>query len=178
MSVVLKDKTFEVFLSKEQIQRRVLELGRKIAVDFQGKDVIVIGVLNGCFMFFADLCRAIEMPMVTTFIKVSSYQGTKSTEKVKTIFGLSENIEGKKVLIVEDIVDTGFSMKELLAQLKPMNPESISIATLLFKPEAFRFNYAVDYVGFEIPNKFVVGYGLDYDGLGRNLPEIYQLRNS
>ncbi len=178
MSVVIKDKTFDVFLSKGQIQHRVLDLGREISSDFNGKDLIVIGVLNGCFIFFADLCRAIDIPMVTTFIKVESYQGTESTEQVKTIFGLSENIEGKKVLIVEDIVDTGISMKELLSQLKSMNPESISVAALLFKPEAFRFNYAVDYVGFEIPNKFVVGYGLDYDGLGRNLPEIYQLRNS
>ncbi len=178
MKLTLKDKDFELYLSSEQIQKRNTQLGELISTDFLNKDLVLIGVLNGSYVFMADLCRKIKLPITTTFIKISSYKGVKSNEEVKSILGLEEKIEGKNILIVEDIVDTGISMDYLLKALSAYNPLQIAIATLLFKPNAFRFNYHLDYVGFEIPNKFVVGYGLDYDGLGRNLPEIYQLSNA
>lgn len=177
MAITLKDKDFEVFLNQEEIQKRMKELGALISKDFYGRELVVIGVLNGSFIVMADLCRYIQgVTLYTSFLKISSYQGTQSTGKVKEVIGLQEKLKGKNILIVEDIVDTGVSMNYLLERLKQENPSSVSIATLLHKPEAFRFNYPLHYVGFEIPNKFVVGYGLDYDGLGRELPEIYQLK--
>ncbi|SFU04852.1 hypoxanthine phosphoribosyltransferase [Algoriphagus locisalis] len=175
MSITVKDKEFEVYLSAKQIELRNAELGKAITLDFASEELVVIGILNGSFVFMADLCRYIDLPISTSFIKLSSYSGTESTGKVHSILGLEEKIEGKSVLIVEDIVDTGISMDYLLKALSEFNPAKVSIVTLLHKPEAFQFNYSLDYVGFEIPNKFVVGYGLDYDGLGRNLPDIYQL---
>ncbi|MCE7055741.1 hypoxanthine phosphoribosyltransferase [Algoriphagus sp. AGSA1] len=171
----IKEKEFQVYLSAGEITQRLKELGLEITRDFKGKDLIVVGVLNGSFIVLADLCRQINLPMTTSFIKISSYSGTESTGKVRAVLGLEENIEGKNILIVEDIIDTGISMDYLIKALSEHKPAKISIATLLHKPDAFQFNYAIDYVGFEIPNKFVVGYGLDYDGLGRNLPDIYQL---
>lgn len=173
--MTLKDKNFEVYLSRSEVKKRIHQLGEQITRDFQNKEVVVLGVLNGSFVFMADLCREINLPLICTFIKLSSYDGTTTTGQVRSILGLDSDLKGKNVIIVEDIVDTGISMEYLLKTISDHHPESIAIATLLFKPEAFRFKYAIDYVGFEIPNKFVVGYGLDYDGLGRNLPDIYQL---
>lgn len=173
--VSILDKTFEIYLSNTQIQERINQIGRAISDEFHGDELIIVGVLNGSFLFMADLVRRIELNFVCDFIKVSSYQGTESTGQVKSLLGLKESIEGKSVLIIEDIVDTGLSMEYLLKELSSHHPKRLAIATLLFKREAFRHKYAIDYVGFEIPNKFVVGYGLDYDGLGRNLPHIYQL---
>lgn len=173
--VSILDKTFEIYLSNTQIQERINQIGRAISDEFHGDELIIVGVLNGSFLFMADLVRRIELNFVCDFIKVSSYQGTESTGQVKSLLGLKESIEGKSVLIIEDIVDTGLSMGYLLKELSSHHPKRLAIATLLFKREAFRHKYAIDYVGFEIPNKFVVGYGLDYDGLGRNLPHIYQL---
>ncbi|MEN2281935.1 hypoxanthine phosphoribosyltransferase [Algoriphagus sp. SE2] len=175
MSIRIKDKNFIPFLNKDQIQERISQVGAQITQDFIGKDVVLLGVLNGSFIFIADLCRSIDLPITCSFVKLSSYQGTKSSEKVKSLVGIQENLKNKFVVIVEDIVDTGISMNYMLKQISSLNPLGISIVSLLFKPEAFRFNYQIDYVCFEIPNKFVVGYGLDYDGLGRNLSEIYQL---
>ncbi|MEB2780190.1 hypoxanthine phosphoribosyltransferase [Algoriphagus sp. C2-6-M1] len=175
MSIRLKDKEFEIYLSAEEINQRNSRLGQAITQDFAGQELVIIGVLNGSFVFMADLCRYIDLPLSTAFIKISSYSGTVSTGKVRSILGLEEKIEGKNVLIVEDIVDTGISMDYLLRALSEYKPAKLSLVTLLHKPDAFKFNYGLDYVGFEIPNKFVVGYGLDYDGLGRNLPDIYQL---
>lgn len=175
MSIKIKDKEFEVYLSAEVINRRISQIGQAITNDFVGKNLLVLGILNGSFIFMADLCRHINLPLSATFIRVSSYSGAESTGKVSSILGLEENIEGKYLLIVEDIVDTGISMDYLLKAISEYNPAHISIVTLLHKPDAFQFNYALDYVGFEIPNKFVIGYGLDYDGLGRNMPDIYQL---
>jgi hypoxanthine phosphoribosyltransferase len=175
MNIRVKDREFEIYLSAEEINQRNSQLGEVITQDFVGQELVVVGILNGSFVFMADLCRYINLPLTTTFIKVSSYSGTESTGKVRSILGLEEKIDGKNVLIVEDIVDTGISMDYLLKALSEFNPSKLSIVTLLHKPDAFQFNYTLDYVGFEIPNKFVVGYGLDYDGLGRNLPDIYQL---
>jgi hypoxanthine phosphoribosyltransferase len=175
MRIAIKNKNFEVFLQKSTIQERIQEIGNKISCDFEEKELVVIGVLNGSFVFMADLCRAIDLPITCTFIKITSYLGTATTGQVRSVIGLDQDLKGKIVLIVEDIVDTGISMDFLLKTISEHDPARIVICTLLFKPEAFRFKYALDYVCFEIPNKFVVGYGLDYDGLGRNLPEIYQL---
>ncbi|WP_296705620.1 hypoxanthine phosphoribosyltransferase [Algoriphagus sp.] len=175
MSIRIKDKHFIPFLNQDQIQKRISQVGAEISQDFKGKEVVLLGVLNGSFIFFADLCRSIDLPITCTFVKLSSYQGTKSSEKVKSLIGIQDSLKNKYVLIVEDIVDTGISMNYLLEQISGLNPSGISIVSLLFKPEAFRFNYPIDYVCFEIPNKFVVGFGLDYDGYGRNLKEIYQL---
>lgn len=169
------DKTFECFISEAQIRERISEIGLQITRDFNG-EIVILGVLKGAFIFMADLIRHINLPLQCEFLKISSYAGLDSTGQVKNLMGISEDsIREKNVIIVEDIVDTGVSMDFLISYLSKMNPNRLSIATLLFKKEAFRFNYHLDYVGFEIPNKFVVGYGLDYDGLGRNLPNIYQL---
>jgi hypoxanthine phosphoribosyltransferase len=179
MSVIkIHDHFFLPYLNEVTLSNRIIALGSQISEDFAGKDLIVVGVLNGAFIFLADLCRTITAPHQVSFIKINSYEGVKSSGIVKSIIGLNDDLSGKNVMIVEDIVDTGTSMDYLISEFKTYVPASISIATLLFKPEAFRFNYALDYVGFEIPNKFVVGYGLDYDGLGRNLPLIYQLETS
>jgi len=175
MKIILKDKTFEVYLRDSEIKTRIYQIGDKITQDFKGKEIVILGVLNGSFIFLADLCRAIDLPLVCSFIKLSSYQGIISSGEIRSILGLDQDLKGKHVIIVEDIVDSGLSMEHLIKTLYDHDPAQIAIVTLLFKPDAFRFKYAIDYVGFEIPNKFVVGYGLDYDGLGRNLPDIYQL---
>ena len=173
--IQIKDKTFETYLTEVQIKQRIEELGGQIAADFEGEELVVLGVLNGSFVVMADLVRTIPLPLSCEFIKISSYSGMESTGKVMEVIGIPASIEGKNVLVVEDIVDTGNSMAYLKRQLESLHPKRIAIATLLFKKEAFLFNYPLDYVGFEIPNKFVVGFGLDYDGAGRNYPEIYQL---
>lgn len=177
-SIKIHDRLFKPYLTEKLLSDRIKVLGRKISKDFAGKDMIVVGILNGAFIFLADLCRAISIPHQVSFVKINSYEGVESSGKIKLIMGLNDNLSGKNILIIEDIVDTGTSMDFLISEFLSYKPASISVATLLFKPEAFRFNYALDYVGFEIPNKFVVGYGLDYDGLGRNLPSIYQLETS
>lgn len=173
--IILNNQEFEIYLTESKIHDRIIEIGVKIKEEFKGEEVIILGVLNGSFVFMSDLVRRIDLPVQCEFLKISSYQGTSTTGIVKSVLGLSADITGKNVIIVEDIVDTGISMNFLLSELSKKNPKRLAIATLLFKKEAFRFNYPLDYVGFEIPNKFVIGYGLDYDGLGRNLPDIYQL---
>lgn len=174
--VTLKDKSFLPFISAETIQERLEVLGKDISKDYEGRTPVIIGILNGSFMFLSDLVKYINCPIEVSFIRISSYQGTDSSGKVKSILGLNTPLVDRDVLIVEDIVDTGLSMMSVLDELKALKPNSIKIATLLVKPEALKHEVKCDYVGFEIPNKFVVGYGLDYDGLGRNLPEIYQLK--
>jgi hypoxanthine phosphoribosyltransferase len=173
--ISIKEKYFEVFLTKEHIESRIAEIGAQITKQFHGEEVTLLGILNGSFVFMADLARQIQLPCHCEFIKISSYSGTETTGKVKAILGLSSDLMKKNVIVIEDIVDTGITMDYLIAELSKQKPKCLAIATLLFKKEAFRFNYPLDYVGFEIPNKFVVGYGLDYDGLGRNFPDIYQL---
>lgn len=173
--IQIKNKTFEAYLSKMQIKVRIEQLGAQISTDLEGEELVLLGVLNGSFIVMADLIRAISLPVTCEFIKISSYSGMESTGKVLEVIGIPSSIANKNVLIVEDIVDTGKSMAYLVGQLAAFQPKRIAIATLLFKKEAFLFNYPLDYVGFEIPNKFVVGFGLDYDGEGRNYPDIYQL---
>ncbi|SNS02508.1 hypoxanthine phosphoribosyltransferase [Belliella buryatensis] len=174
--VKIIDKEFVPFITAEAIDSRLQEMGEMISKDFKDDNPIILGVLNGAFMFLSDLAKYIKIPAEISFIKVSSYQGISSTGEVKDLIGLDAKLQGRKVIVVEDIIDTGLSMTHLLKKLKINQPSQISVVTLLFKPEALKHQLKIDYIGFEIPNKFVVGYGLDYDGFGRNLPAIYQLK--
>lgn len=169
------DKTFRPFLSAEVLSERIKELATQINKDYIGKNPIFIGILNGSFMFASDLYKNITVPSTISFIKLVSYKGTTSTGTVITAIGLEEDLTDKDVILIEDIVDTGKTMKEFVATLHKQSPASIQICTLLHKPEALQHPLDLKYVGFEIPNKFVVGYGLDYDGFGRNSQEIFQL---
>ena len=176
MSVIkLHDKSFEIYLSEETILKRVKEIAAGITKEYAGKRPLFIAILNGSFMFASDLFKQLNIEAELCFIKLASYKGMKSTGNVITSIGLEVDLFNKEVIIVEDIVDTGKTLHNFLPKLLHQQPESLKIATLLHKPEATEYPLQLDYVGFEIPNKFVVGYGLDYDGLGRNLKEIYQL---
>ncbi|RZS94785.1 adenylate kinase [Cecembia calidifontis] len=172
----IKDKIFTPYLDRTVIENRVKELGKQLSEDYKDKDPIIIGVLNGSFMFLSDLVKHIQIPAEISFLKIASYQGETSTGKVKNLIGLDAELKGRHVILVEDIVDTGLSMVHLLNLINEKQPLSVKIVTLLHKPEALKHPVKIDYLGFEIPNKFVVGYGLDYDGFGRNIPEIYQLK--
>lgn len=174
--IEVKDKEFVPYLSEVQLAEKILELGSRINRDYIGKKPVLLGILNGAFMFLSDLAKSIDIPVEIQFIKIASYESFSSTGKVKDLIGLNIDLDGREVIVVEDIIDTGFSMKHVLSLIGDQNPANISIATLLLKPEALQEDLDIAYVGFEIPNKFVVGYGLDYDGYGRNLKEIYQLK--
>ncbi len=169
--------TIDVLLSEEQLQRRIREVGAAIARDYDGKPLKLVGVLKGSFMFLADLARAIDLPIKLDFIGTSSYQGTKSSGVVRITSDLSRPIEGEHILLVEDIVDTGLTMKYLLENLATRRPASVKVCTLLEKPARAKVKIPIDYKGFEIPDAFVVGYGLDWDGRLRNLPYIGVVRS-
>jgi hypoxanthine phosphoribosyltransferase len=176
MSVIkVHDKQFDVYLPENEILEKVKALATQISKDYAGKRPLFIAILNGSFMFAADLFKHLSIEAELCFIKLASYKGMKSSGKVLTTIGLEEDIFGKDVIIVEDIVDTGKTLNKFLPKLEHQQPKSLKIATLLHKPDATEYPLKLDYVGFTIPNKFVVGYGLDYDGLGRNFKEIYQL---
>ncbi|MBN2663321.1 MAG: hypoxanthine phosphoribosyltransferase [Bacteroidales bacterium] len=174
-TVQVLDKTFTKSISHEQIQEAISRLADQMNKDLAGKDVIFLGILNGAFLFAADLFKLIDLKAQITFLKVASYQGTSSSGKVKRLIGVNEDIENKTVVILEDIIDSGITVDYILKQLKGYEPKEIKIATLMFKPEAFVKDFKIDYVAIEIPNEFIVGYGLDYDGYGRNLKDIYTL---
>jgi hypoxanthine phosphoribosyltransferase len=171
----LHDKLFDVYLGREQLQQLVARLGKEISVDYQGLNPLLIAVLNGSFIFAADLMRSISVECEITFVKVASYESMESSGMVEEILGLEHDINGRHVIIIEDIVDTGLTMSELLKSFEAYYPASIEICSLLVKPESLKRPIEVKYTGITIPPKFVVGYGLDYDGLGRNLPDLYQL---
>lgn len=176
MAVIkVHDKSFGIYLSEEVIQKRVKELAAEINKDYEGRRPLFIAILNGSFMFASDLFKSLTIDAELCFIKLASYKGMKSSGKVVTSIGLEEDLFGKEVIIVEDIVDTGKTLHKFLPKLMHQQPKSLKIAALLHKSEATEYSLTLDYIGFDIPNKFVVGYGLDYDGLGRNLKEIYQL---
>lgn len=175
-SVKIKEKEFVLMISAEKIQSRVKDIASQINTQYHGRQPLFLGVLNGAFLFMADLFKNINLQCEISFIKVTSYSGTSSSGQVKNLIGLNENLSGRHIIVVEDIVDTGDTMKYLLDELKKQNPASVKLATILFKPEALRQDVKPDYVGFEIPSAFVVGYGLDYDGFGRNLNDIYVLK--
>ncbi|SDM59986.1 hypoxanthine phosphoribosyltransferase [Siphonobacter aquaeclarae] len=176
MAVIqVHDKFFDVFIDKETLEHRIAYLAAEINADYSDRQPLLIAVLNGSFLFVAELMKSLKIPCEITFIRVSSYQGTGTSGVVKQVLGLNEDIRDRDVIIIEDIVDTGHTMAELLGQLTARKPRSVEIATMLHKPEATRIPVNLKYVGFAIENRFVLGYGLDYDGLGRNLPCIYQL---
>ena len=169
------DKQFEPYLNAEDIAGRIRELAAELNKDYAGKKPLFIAILNGSFMFASDLFKALTIDAEICFIKLASYKGTKSSGQVITMIGMDMDIFGREVVIVEDIVDTGKTLNEFLPQLHHQQPATLKIVALLQKPEAMVYPINIDYLGFSIPNKFVVGYGLDYDGLGRNLPEILKL---
>ena len=172
-TIQIKDKRFTPFIPEERILKEVARVASEINRDLEGTNPLFLSVLNGAFMFAADLMRNLTIPSEISFVKLASYAGTSSTGKVKELVGLNDDIEGRTVVIVEDIVDTGLTMQRLLDTLGTRNPEAIHIASLLVKPEKLKVNLNIEYVAMEIPNDFIVGYGLDYDGFGRNYPDIY-----
>ena len=173
--ITIKDKSFVPFIPPEAIQNRITQLAQQINEDYAGKQPLVIGILNGTVLFAADLLKKLSIPCEIAFVRVSSYAQTSSTGAVKQILGLSESVKDRDLIVVEDIVDTGLTINDIRKQLLAEGPASLTIATLLHKPEALKQPVELQYVGFEIENKFVVGYGLDYDGLGRNTAAIYVL---
>ena len=169
------DKNFEIYLPSQKIQARIAELAEEISRDMKTKNPIFIGILNGSFMFASDLFKKIDIDAQITFLKLASYQGTSSTGTVKQLIGLNQDLKGQHVVILEDIVDTGITLEIIIRQLSGYQPESIKVVSLLFKPEACQKEVELDYTGFEIPNDFIVGYGLDYNGFGRNYEDIYSM---
>ncbi|MTI86780.1 MAG: hypoxanthine phosphoribosyltransferase [Balneolaceae bacterium] len=174
--VTCNDESFKVFITKEQLEERLSQLGNQLNKEFEGKKPIFIGVLNGAFIFLADIMRHVSISCEVDFMKLSSYGDEKvSSGKVTELKHIDAKIEGRHIILVEDIVDTGLSMNYLVENVKKYNPESVSVLTLLHKKEATKYDVQLDYVGFEIPDAFVLGYGLDYAQEGRNLAQIYVL---
>ena len=173
--VTLHDKQFKPYISAEAIHERVYHVASNLSTDLKASFPLFVVVLNGSFIFAADLVKMLKFPCEITFVKLASYEGTNSTGKVHEIIGLTENVENRTIVIIEDIVDTGTTLEKLYDLLKNKNAKQIKTATLLFKPQAYKKSIPVDYICMEIPNDFVVGYGLDYNGLGRNLKDIYVL---
>ena len=172
--VKLYDKSFRLYKSESEILSAVRNIAHQINDDYIGKRPLLIPILNGSFMFASDLIKELMLDCEISFIKGSSYSGTSSSGNLTSLIGLNENIEGRHIIILEDIVDTGNTLSKILPGFTAANPASIKIASLLFKPHAIQHDIKIDYVGMEIPNEFIVGYGLDYNGLGRNLRDIYQ----
>jgi hypoxanthine phosphoribosyltransferase len=170
------DKYFVPYLSNEKIIEKVKEVAQKISEDYKGKRPLFISILNGSFMFSADLFKFLTIEAEICFIKLASYKGTKSSGQVITAIGLDTDITGRDIIILEDIIDTGKTLNQFLPQVFNQQPSSLRIAVLLHKPEATQYPVNIDYICFSIPNKFVLGYGLDYNGLGRNLGQLYQLK--
>jgi hypoxanthine phosphoribosyltransferase len=175
-TIKVLDKEFEPYLSEQLIQEKITELAQQLNKEYAGKKPIFLSILNGSFLFTADLFKQITIEAEVCFIKLASYKGTTSSGNVITAIGLDTNVSGRDIIIIEDIIDTGKTLHHFLPQLESSQPASIKIAVLLNKTEALAYPVKVDYACFDIPNKFVVGYGLDYDGLGRNTKAIYQLK--
>ena len=173
--VVLHDKTFELSIPFSEIEKAITQISVKMDYDLKGKDIVMLCILNGSFMFAADLMKKLTVPCRVSFVKVTSYQGTGSVGTVKELIGLNEDLKGKTVVILEDIIDTGRTIQQIIKTVEEKLPAEIKIATMLFKPTACLYPVNIDYVGLEIPDDFMVGYGLDYDGFGRNLPDMYTL---
>lgn len=169
------DKVFKKYVSKEELHTIVSRLADNINKDYKDKEVLFIVVLNGAFIFASDLLREISVSCQISFVKVSTYQGEHSTGEFKELIGLNEDISGKHIIVVEDIVESGFTLQNIREQLLRQEPASMEIATLMFKPQKFKYEYPVKYVGMSIEDPFILGYGLDIDGYCRNLPEIYQI---
>lgn len=172
-TVKILDRNFKMYLREAEIQQRIREVANQISHDLQGKDPLFVGILNGSFMFAADLMRVVSIPAEISFIKVASYEGTSSTGKVTDLIGLNESLEGRTVVIVEDIIDSGLSMTRIIEEIKKSNPAEVRICSLLVKPGNLQVELDIPYCCFRIPNDFIVGYGLDYDRYGRGLRDIY-----
>ena len=173
--ITILDKKFREFIPEETIQTRVEELAKQISSEMAGKDVVFLGILNGAFMFASDLFKRIDFEAKISFVKLASYEGTSSSGSIKELIGWNEDIKKKSVVIIEDIVDTGHTLERIVDELTIRKASEIRIATMFFKPDAYKKNIHLDYVGIEIPDNFVVGYGLDYNGYGRNFPSVYTL---
>lgn len=171
------DKSFDVFIEEDELQAEIRSLAEQINKDFEGQVVLFIAVLNGAFMFAADLMKSISLECEISFVKMSSYKGVQSTGQVNELIGLNADLKGKKVILLEDIVDTGLTMDKILSLVESHEPSTVKICTLLYKPTAFKGKNEPHYVGFSIPDAFVVGYGLDYNERGRNLGSVYQIKN-
>ncbi|MBE6257567.1 MAG: hypoxanthine phosphoribosyltransferase [Prevotella sp.] len=176
MSIVkIKDKSFRVSIPEAEIKNRVKLLAQQMSKDLEGKNPLFLAVLNGSFVFAADLMREMTIPCEISFVKLASYQGTTSTGKIKEVIGINEDLSGRTVVIVEDIVESGQTMKRMIESLGTRNPASVQICTLFFKPEKLKEDLTLDYVAFRIPDDFILGYGLDYDQQGRGLKDVYTI---
>lgn len=173
--ITVKDKQFRPYISKEEIDGINDRLASELSRDYAGRDLVACPILTGAYMFAADLLRRLTIPCEVSFVRYASYSGMTSTGQVRCMLPFPPNVEGRDVLIVEDVVDSGFSMRHMIDAVMALHPRSVKICTLFFKPEAFKGDYKVDYIGREIGNEFIVGYGLDYDEYGRTLPEVYVL---
>lgn len=176
--IKLHDKYFKPFISAAQIDDALARMADEIASDIGDEVPVFVGILNGSFMVVSDFVKKYPKPCEVTFIKLASYEGVKSTEDIQRLIGLTQDLSGRTVVILEDIIDTGNTLAEVHRIFKNENVKALKIATLFYKPEAYKKDFKLHYVGIEIPNKFIVGYGLDYDGLGRNLPEVYQIKET
>ncbi|MBY8962829.1 hypoxanthine phosphoribosyltransferase [Flavobacterium sp. D11R37] len=174
--IQLHDKHFVPFITAAEIDAAIARMAKQAETDMGDEVPVFVGVLNGAFMVVSDFAKHYTKPCEISFVKMASYEGTSTTGQVKHLIGVNESLAGRTVVIIEDIVDTGNTVVELKKMFEAVNVKSLKIATLFFKPEAYKKDIKLDYIGIEIPNKFIVGYGLDYDGLGRNLPEVYQLQ--
>jgi len=173
--ICILDKKFREFIPEETILKRVSEIAEMINRDFEGKDVLFIAILNGAFIFAADLFKNIDLKARITFVKFASYQGTSSSGSIAELIGLNEDLTDREIIVVEDIVDSGDTLEKIVNQLLHLEVKSISVATMFLKPDSYNKKIPLNYVGFGIPPDFVVGYGLDYNGFGRNLPSVYTL---
>lgn len=173
--IKIHDKEFEISIPREEILKEVKRVADEINRDYAGKCPLLLGVLNGCFMFAADLMKNLNIECEISFVKLSSYQGTTTTGVIREVLGLAESIAGRDVIVVEDIVDTGYTMQRMIESLGTREPASVQIASLFLKPARLKVPVDVKYSAFTIPDRFIVGYGLDYDGLGRNLPDVYDV---
>ncbi|PIF60744.1 hypoxanthine phosphoribosyltransferase [Flavobacterium sp. 120] len=174
--IQLHDKQFVPFISAKEIDFAIAKMVSQVEADFADETPVFVGVLNGAFMVVSDFMKQYKKPCEVSFIKMASYEGTSTTNEVKQLIGINQDLTGRSVVIIEDIVDTGNTLVELKELFKKQNVKHFKIATLFFKPEAYTKDIKIDYIGIRIPNKFIVGFGLDYDGLGRNLPEVYKLK--
>ena len=174
-TIQVKDRVFDVFLKEEDIQKEIKRVASEINRDYKDKEPLFLCILNGSFMFAADLLKDVNIPCNVSFVKVASYQGTDTTGKVKELMGLQEDVTGRHVIIIEDIVDTGYTMRDVLESLAEKNAASVNVCALLCKPDKLKVDINLKYLAMNIPNGFIVGYGLDYDGFGRNSRDIYKI---
>lgn len=173
--IKVHDKEFEIYIPQDQIERSIKKVADHINRDLAGKNPLFLIVLNGAFMFAAELFKHVEIECEISFVKLSSYSGTSSTSIVRELIGLDHSIAGRNIVLVEDIIDSGLTMLFTIEKLKKLEANDVKIATMLFKPNAFKYNFPIDYIGIEIPNDFIIGYGLDYNEHARNLPDIYKI---